>query len=163
MTEIPYRTGLGYDVHRLAENESLVLGGVEIPAAYGTVAHSDGDVLIHAVCDALLGAAALGDIGEHFPDTDPQYKGISSLDLLQRCATLLHDTGWTVGNLDLTLMLESPKILSYKVQMRQNIATALGVPVDRIALKATTGEQIGFVGRGEGVEALAVILIHRED
>lgn len=163
MTSPAFRIGLGYDVHRLAEGESLVLGGETVPSQRGTVAHSDGDVLLHAVCDALLGAAALGDIGEHFPDTDPRYRGASSMELLRNCVALLDARGWRAGNLDATLILERPKILPYKEAMRRNIAAALDLEMNAVSLKATTGERIGFVGREEGVEAQAVVLIIRKD
>lgn len=159
MTALPFRIGLGYDVHRLARGESLILGGVPIPSDVGTVAHSDGDVLLHAICDALLGALALGDIGEHFPDTDEQYRGASSIELLRSCLAMLDEHGWRPGNLDATLMLERPKILPHKDAMRRSIAEAMDLPLDCISLKATTGEGIGFVGRGSGVEAQAVVLL----
>ena len=157
------RIGYGYDVHRLAAGETLVLGGVSIPADLGTVAHSDGDVLLHAVCDALLGALALVDIGEHFPDTDDAWRGVSSTKLLRSCVNLIEERGWRVVNLDATLLLEQPKILPHKPAMRATIAKAMGVEVDRISLKATTGERIGSVGRREGVEALASVLLGRKD
>ncbi len=157
------RIGQGYDVHRLAAGESLVLGGVPLASDLGTVAHSDGDVLLHAVCDALLGALALGDIGEHFPDTDAAWRGASSMDLLRACMDLIDARGWRVVNLDATLMLEQPKILPHKPAMRANLASVMHVEVDRISLKATTGERIGFVGRREGVEALASVLLGRKD
>ncbi len=163
MTGLPFRIGLGYDVHRLARGESLVLGGVSIPSDVGTVAHSDGDVLLHAICDALLGAAALGDIGEHFPDTDEQYRDVSSIELLRRCIALLDEHGWRAGNLDAMLMLERPKILPHKHEMRSRIAEAMQLPLDHISLKATTGEGIGFVGRGAGIEAQAVVLLLPKD
>jgi 2-C-methyl-D-erythritol 2,4-cyclodiphosphate synthase len=148
--------GFGYDVHRLAEGESLILGGVEIPSTFGTVAHSDGDVLVHALCDALLGALALGDIGEHFPDTDASYKGVSSMDLLRRVVALLDERGYAIVNVDCTLVLERPKILPYKPAMRQNIAQACRLPLERVSLKATTSERLGFVGSGQGVQAYSV-------
>lgn len=163
MTALPFRIGLGYDVHRLVGGESLILGGVTIPSDVGTVAHSDGDVLLHAICDALLGAAALGDIGEHFPDSDEQYRGISSVELLQRCVALIAEHGWMAGNIDATIMLERPKILPYKHAIRNRIGEALQLPIDHISLKATTGERIGFVGRGVGVEAQAVVLLLPRD
>lgn len=145
--------GFGYDVHALAEGESLVVGGVAIPSAIGTVAHSDGDVLLHAVCDALLGAAGLGDIGEHFPDTSAEFKNISSLELLVRVVALLHKSGYAVVNLDATLVLERPKISPYKAAMRENIAKVCAVPVERVSVKATTSEGMGFVGTGQGIQA----------
>jgi 2-C-methyl-D-erythritol 2,4-cyclodiphosphate synthase len=157
--DFPYRIGYGYDVHRLASGESLVLGGVHIPCDVGTVAHSDGDVLLHAICDALLGAAALGDIGEHFPDSDPAYRGISSITLLQHTARLLSQRGYSIGNLDATLVLERPKILPYKERMRMTIADACGLEASQVSLKATTSEALGFVGEGAGITAHATALI----
>lgn len=157
-----FRIGLGYDVHRLAAGETLILGGVTIDAPFGTVAHSDGDVLLHAICDAVLGAAALGDIGEHFPDTDAVYHQASSLDLLRHCVRLLKTHNYSVINMDATLILEKPKILPYKNDMRDHIATVLCIEPDAVSIKATTAERMGFVGRGEGVEAHAVVLITRE-
>lgn len=151
--------GFGYDIHRLAEGESLILGGVEIPSAFGTVAHSDGDVLLHALCDALLGAAGLGDIGEHFPDTDAQYRGISSIELLRRVMDLLHKENYRLVNVDCTLVLEKPKILPYKPAMRERIAEVCALPLKRVSLKATTSEKLGFVGSGEGIEAYAACQI----
>lgn len=151
--------GFGYDIHRLAEGESLILGGVEIVSAFGTVAHSDGDVLLHALCDAVLGAAGLGDIGEHFPDTDPQYRGISSVELLRRVMALVRNEGYRLVNVDCTIVLERPKILPYKPAMRENIAEACGLAVKRVSLKATTSEKLGFVGSGEGIEAYAACQI----
>ena len=148
--------GYGYDVHRLAEGLPLVLGGVNIPSPVGCVAHSDGDVLLHAVCDALLGAAGLGDIGEHFPDTDARYKGISSLLLLREVVALLSKKDYKVINIDCTLVLEKPKILPFKELMRENIATAVGIDTHRVNVKATTSEKLGFVGEGRGAVAHAV-------
>ena len=148
--------GFGYDIHRLAAGESLVLGGVEIPSDFGTVAHSDGDVLLHALADALLGAAGLGDIGEHFPDTDAAYRGISSLELLRRVLELVRVDGYELVNVDCTLVLEKPKILPYKAAMRARIAETCGLEPRRVSLKATTSEKLGFVGAGEGIEAYAV-------
>lgn len=159
----PFRIGQGYDVHRLAAGEDLVLGGVRIDAPFGTVAHSDGDVLLHAICDALLGALALGDIGEHFPDTDPEYRGASSLDLLRHCMERVASEGFGAVNLDATLLLERPKVLPYKQAMRERIGAAMHLPVDRISLKATTGEALGPVGTGEAVEAYATVLLARRD
>jgi 2-C-methyl-D-erythritol 2,4-cyclodiphosphate synthase len=153
--------GFGYDVHRLADGESLILGGVTIDSPFGTVAHSDGDVLLHAVCDALLGALALGDIGEHFPDTDPAYRGISSLELLRRCVALVAEHRCVLINLDATLVLERPKILPYKLLMRENIAAACGLPLERVSIKATTSEKLGFVGAGAGVQAYCVCQIEQ--
>lgn len=148
--------GLGYDVHRLAEGESLVLGGIQIPSDAGTVAHSDGDVILHALVDALLGALALGDIGEHFPDTDPKWKGAASSVFVEHAIKLVHENGFQVINVDITLVLESPKILDFKLQMRQSIAGMTGLPLNRVSVKATTSEKIGFAGRGEGVQAWCI-------
>ncbi len=156
---LPYRIGYGYDVHRLAEGETLVLGGVLVAEDFGTVAHSDGDVLLHAICDALLGAAALGDIGEHFPDTDPAYRGISSLTLLTKTVALLDDAGYAIGNIDATLVLERPKVLPFRDRMRESIAAACGIDISQISLKATTSEKLGFVGEGAGVQAHAVAMV----
>jgi 2-C-methyl-D-erythritol 2,4-cyclodiphosphate synthase len=153
--------GFGYDVHRLAEGESLILGGVTIPSAIGTVAHSDGDVLLHAVCDALLGAVGLGDIGEHFPDTDVAYKGISSLELLRRVVLLLEQKGYMLINLDATLVLEKPKILPFKQAMRENIAAVCKLSLERVSIKATTSEKLGFVGAGQGVQAYCVCQVEQ--
>ena len=155
------RTGYGYDVHRLVQNRRLVLGGVEIPSDMGLEGHSDADVLVHAICDALLGAAALGDIGTHFPNTDPQYRGISSLTLLSRVGNLLDAEGYGLLNIDAMVILESPRILPYAEAMRTAIAGALGVSPALISLKATTGEGLGFAGRGEGAAAHAVASIIR--
>lgn len=151
--------GFGYDVHALAEGESLVLGGVPIPSPIGTVAHSDGDVLLHAVCDAILGAAGLGDIGEHFPDTSAEFKNISSVELLARVMALLHKNGYELVNLDATLVLERPKISPYKVAMRETIAKVCAIPVERVSVKATTSEGMGFVGTGQGIQAYCACFI----
>ena len=153
------RIGTGYDVHRLAEGLPLWLGGVQVPHTHGLVGHSDADVLLHAICDALLGAAALGDIGKHFPDTDPQYKGISSLKLLAHVGQLLNKQGYTIGNIDSTIAAQRPKLASFIPQMRQNIADTLGIPADCVSVKATTTEHLGFEGREEGISAQAVALI----
>ena len=153
------RIGTGYDVHALAEGLPLWLGGVSVPHSHGLVGHSDADVLLHAVCDALLGAAALGDIGQHFPDTDPAYKGISSLKLLAHVGALLRDHGYSVGNIDSTVVAQRPKLAPYILQMRRNIADTLGTALDNISVKATTTEHLGFEGRCEGISAQAVALI----
>lgn len=137
------------------------MGGVKIPHTHGLLGHSDADVLLHAICDALLGAAALGDIGKHFPDTDPQYKGISSLKLLTHVGKLLADHGYKVGNIDSTIAAQRPKMAPYIQQMRQNIADALGIDVDQVSVKATTTERLGFEGREEGISAQAVALIEK--
>ncbi len=153
------RIGHGYDVHRLDEGLVLRLGGVTVPHSKGCVAHSDGDVVIHALCDALLGAAALGDIGLHFPDTSAEFRGIDSRELLRRTVALVRDAGWEVGNVDCTVMLQTPKIRPHIDSMRAELAAALGVGVGAVSVKATTTERLGFVGREEGVAAEAVVLI----
>ena len=153
------RIGHGYDVHRLKEGRKLILGGVEIPWNLGLDGHSDADVLLHAVIDALLGAAALGDIGKWFPDTDPQYRGISSMELLRQVAALLRERGYRVGNVDVTVVAQRPKLLPHIPQMRDNLARMLDVTADRINVKATTEEGLGFTGTGEGMAAHAVCLL----
>jgi 2-C-methyl-D-erythritol 2,4-cyclodiphosphate synthase len=153
------KIGLGYDVHAFAAGLPLWLGGVRVEHDRGCVAHSDGDVLIHAICDALLGAAALGDIGVHFPDTDPQWKGIDSKILLQRVVALVHGSGYAIGNVDCVLMLQRPKIKDYIPQMKKTLSTIMMIPPDCVSVKATTTERLGFVGREEGVGAEAVALI----
>lgn len=153
------RIGTGYDVHQLAEGLPLWLGGVLVPHSHGLVGHSDADVLLHAICDALLGAAALGDIGKHFPDTDPQYKGISSLKLLAHVGNLLKEHGYQVGNIDSTVAAQRPKLAPYIPQMRQNIADTLGISLDQVSVKATTTEHLGFEGRMEGISAQAIALL----
>lgn len=149
-------------MHRLGEGLPLWLGGVQIPHTHGLIGHSDADVLLHAICDALLGAAALGDIGKHFPDTDPQYKGISSLKLLAHVGDLLNEKGYTIGNIDSTIAAQRPKLTPYILQMRENIAHTLGIDVDRVSVKATTTEHLGFEGREEGISAQAIALITRD-
>jgi 2-C-methyl-D-erythritol 2,4-cyclodiphosphate synthase len=156
------RVGLGCDVHPFAAGRPLVLGGVTVPHAAGLAGHSDADVLLHAICDALLGAAALGDIGRHFPDRDPAYRGISSLELLRRTAALLAAAGWRPFQVDACLLAEAPRIAPYADAMRATIAAALGIPPANVGLKATTTEGLGYVGRGEGIAAQAVCLIVRE-
>jgi 2-C-methyl-D-erythritol 2,4-cyclodiphosphate synthase len=153
------RIGHGYDVHRLVEGRKLILGGVEIPHETGLLGHSDADVLLHAVCDALLGAAGLGDIGKHFPDSDPAYKGIDSMVLLKHCASLLAERGYAVGNLDTTIIAQRPKLAGFIPTMRKNIAACLGVEEGYINVKATTEERLGFTGREEGIAAHAVVLL----
>lgn len=153
------RVGHGYDVHRLTEGRALVLGGVDIPYKFGLDGHSDADVLIHAVMDALIGALALGDIGKHFPDTDEKYRGISSMHLLSLVHKLLLERGASVVNVDATLVLQKPKVAPYIDEMRRNIAFALGVDIDAVNVKATTEEHLGFTGREEGIAAHAVALI----
>ena len=159
---VDYRVGNGYDVHRLVEDRSLIIGGVTIPYEKGLLGHSDADVLIHAIMDALLGAAAMGDIGQHFPDNDPQYEGISSLLLLEKTASLLKESGWSVGNIDATIIAQKPKMAPHIEKMRQNIASVLNIGQDRINIKATTEEGLGFTGRGEGIAAQAAALIYKE-
>ncbi len=153
------RVGFGYDVHRLVEGRKLILGGVEIPYEQGLLGHSDADVLIHAVMDALLGAAALGDIGMHFPDTEEQYKGISSRKLLAHVGELLRQEGYVVENIDATVVAQRPKLRPYIRQMEENIAAVLGLRLDQINVKATTEEGLGFTGSGEGIAAQAVCSI----
>ena len=157
-----FRIGHGYDVHALAEGLRLVLGGVEIPYEKGFVAHSDGDVAIHAVCDALLGAAALGDIGKHFPDTSADYAGIDSKVLLHRVAAMLREKGYEIGNVDCTIRMQRPKLRPHIDAMRAAMAGAMGVDDDRVSVKATTTEQLGFEGREEGVSVTAVALIYKK-
>ena len=155
------RVGMGYDVHRLTEGRELILGGVKIPYEKGLLGHSDADVLLHAVMDALLGAAALGDIGKHFPDTDPAYKGISSLKLLEHVGDLLEKEGYTVGNIDATIIAQKPKMRPYIDQMRENIAAALKIETDQVNVKATTEEGLGFTGSGEGISSQAVCALEK--
>ncbi len=156
-----FRVGNGYDVHQLAAGLPLVLGGVKIPHSKGCVAHSDGDVLIHALCDALLGALALGDIGQHFPDTADEYAGIDSKILLTRVAAMIRSAGWDIVNVDNTLLAQKPKIAPFVPQMRQTLAEVLGLPVESVSVKATTTERLGFVGREEGIAAYATCLLRR--
>lgn len=153
------RIGHGYDVHRLIEDRKLILGGVEVPYEKGLLGHSDADVLLHAVMDAVLGAAALGDIGQHFPDTDPAYKGADSLALTREVAKIIADHGYKVGNIDATILCQRPKLAPHIPAMRQNIADAFGVPLDAVSVKATTEEHLGFTGEGLGIAAHAVALI----
>ncbi|MBR4176458.1 MAG: 2-C-methyl-D-erythritol 2,4-cyclodiphosphate synthase [Bacteroidales bacterium] len=153
------RTGIGYDVHQLKEGLPLWLGGIQVPHTKGLVGHSDADVLIHAICDALLGAAALGDIGQHFPDTDPAYKGIDSKVLLKNVCRLLGEKGYTIGNVDAILCMQKPKVASYIPAMRQTLAETMDISLDDISVKATTTEHLGFEGREEGISAIANVLI----
>jgi 2-C-methyl-D-erythritol 2,4-cyclodiphosphate synthase len=153
------RFGMGYDVHRLVVNRKLILGGVDIPFVKGLLGHSDADVLCHAFADALLGAAALGDIGKHFPDTDPRFKDVSSLVLLQHVTRLLAERGWGIVNVDATVVLQQPKIAPYIKRMRENVSHALGVAFDQVSVKATTSEELGFVGVGDGATAYAIAAI----
>lgn len=156
------RVGFGYDSHRLVEGRPLMLGGIDVPHHLGSLGHSDADVLLHALCDALLGAVALGDIGSHFPDTDPAYKGADSRKLLAAVVKLINDKGWNVGNVDCTVVLERPKLRPHIDGMRTVIAELLGVALDGVSVKATTNEKMGFAGREEGVCAYAVALLERE-
>ena len=153
------RIGHGYDVHKLVPDRELILGGVKIPHTTGLLGHSDADVLIHAIMDALLGAAGLGDIGKHFPDTDPAYKGISSIKLLQHVGNLLEEALYVVGNIDATIIAQKPKLLPHIEQMRINIAEALGIDISRVNIKATTEEGLGFTGALEGISAHSVCIL----
>ena len=155
------RSGHGYDVHRLVEGRKLILGGVEVPFEKGLLGHSDADVLAHAVMDAVLGAAALGDIGKHFPDTDPEYFGADSLKLARRVAEILHENGWKIENIDSTILCQRPKLAAYIPAMREKLAEAFGLPVDAVSVKATTEEHLGFTGEGLGIAAHAVALIEK--
>lgn len=158
-----FRIGHGFDVHRFGDGDHIFMGGVQIPHTFGLVAHSDGDVALHALCDALLGAAALGDIGKHFPDTDSRYRGIDSRQLLRHVAALLKDNGWRAGNVDITIVAQSPKMAPHIPLMRELIAADLDVGIDAVNVKATTTEQLGYVGRKEGIAVHAVALIARID
>jgi 2-C-methyl-D-erythritol 2,4-cyclodiphosphate synthase len=160
---LPFRIGLGYDVHRLSLGRPLILGGIEIPFHFGLVGHSDADVLSHALGDALLGAAGLGDLGCHFPDSDPQYKGISSLKLLEKIYFLIHQTGYQVGNVDTTVVAQEPKLAPYVGKMQKALSPVLQISVDQISIKATTTEGLGFAGRQEGIAAYAVALLVKND
>lgn len=162
MSDFPFRIGHGYDVHRLTENRKLILGGVEIPYEKGLLGHSDADVLTHAVMDALLGAAALGDIGKHFPDSDPNYSGISSLLLLEKVKDLLEQNAYGVGNIDATILCERPKLAPFIPTMRENLARALGISPSQVSVKATTEEGLGFTGNKEGIAAHAVALLAKQ-
>lgn len=155
------RVGMGYDVHRLTEGRKLILGGVEIPYEKGLLGHSDADVLLHAVMDALLGAAALGDIGKHFPDTDPEYEGASSMKLLRHVGSLLDKQGYIIENIDATIIAQRPKMRPYIDEMRANIAGALGLETDQVNVKATTEEGLGFTGTGEGISSQAVCAVEK--
>ena len=162
MTVMKFRIGHGYDVHALGDGLRLVLGGVEIPHTKGCIAHSDGDVLIHAICDALLGAVAEGDIGKHFPDTSDEFKGIDSRILLQRVVALLQERGYEIGNIDSTIAMQRPKLRPYIDAMRAEIAKAAGIDTDCVSVKATTTERLGFEGEERGVSATAVALVYRK-
>lgn len=156
------RIGHGYDVHRLVTERKLILGGVEIPHETGLLGHSDADVLLHAICDAILGAIAEGDIGRHFPDSDPVYKGASSIMLLQHVMALADKKGYRVGNIDATIVAQRPRLAPYIAQMKANIAAAVGSAPERINVKATTTEELGFAGRREGIAAYAVALLEKK-
>jgi len=157
----PFATGLGYDVHAFAPERRLVLGGVEIPSPVGLLGHSDADVLLHALCDALLGAAGLPDIGHFFPNTDDRWKNVDSRLLLREVRGQLQQRGWVAGNADIVVIAERPKIAPYLAAMKVNIGSDLGLPPERIGIKATTNEKMGFVGRGEGIAAMATVLLYR--
>lgn len=154
------RIGLGYDVHRLVKDRDLILGGVKIPHELGLLGHSDADVLIHAIMDSLLGASALGDIGKHFPDTDPKYKGISSVKLLEEVGKLLYKNNFTIGNIDATIIAEKPKMAPHIMEMRNNIAKALEIDVNKVNVKATTEEGLGFTGEKLGISSQAICLLN---
>lgn len=158
-----FKIGHGYDVHPFAPNRKLILGGVEIPYSKGLLGHSDADVLLHAICDAILGALALGDIGKHFPNTDPKYKDADSKQLLNQVYYLMNDFHYEIGNIDSTILLEEPKLLAYIPAMRKVIAGILNVDVDHVSVKATTSERLGFVGREEGCAAHVVVLLTKKD
>ncbi len=156
------RIGQGYDVHALASGLPMRLGGVDIKSEFGFVAHSDGDVAIHALCDAILGALALGDIGKHFPDSSEEFRGIDSRRLLERVMSMISKDGWTIGNADITIALQAPKLASYIPLMRKELAHLMDVEAGRVSIKATTTERLGFVGRGEGCEVWAVVLLKHD-
>ena len=156
------RAGMGFDSHRFAEGRKLMLGGVEIPGARGLQGHSDADVLLHALTDALLGAAALGDLGMHFPDTDPKWKGAASRTFVERSCALLEQQGWTVVNVDLTLIAQVPKIQPHRDAIRRSIASILDLPEERVSVKATTTDHMGFIGREEGIAAQAIATLQRK-
>ncbi len=155
----PVRIGQGYDVHAFGEGDHIMLGGVRVPHSCGVLAHSDGDVILHALCDAMLGALALGDIGQHFPPSDMRWKDADSSDFLRHCNALLRDRGWQVGNTDITVICERPKVGPHAMAMRERIADVLGIALDAVSVKATTSEKLGFTGRGEGIAAQAVVLL----
>lgn len=153
------RIGMGYDVHRLVENRDLILGGVNIPYEKGLLGHSDADVLLHAIMDSLLGATALGDIGKHFPDTDQKFKGISSINLLNEVGSLIHTNGYSINNIDSTIIAQAPKMAPHIQTMRENISVALNISIDKINVKATTEEGLGFTGTGEGISSQSICLV----
>jgi 2-C-methyl-D-erythritol 2,4-cyclodiphosphate synthase len=154
-----FRIGLGYDVHRLSKGRPLILGGIEVPFPQGLVGHSDADVLSHALGDALLGAVGLGDLGRHFPDSDPQYQGVFSLELLEKICFLVHQKGYKIGNVDTTIVAQEPKLAPYIEKMQSALASVLQVSIDQISIKATTTEGLGFPGRREGIAAYAIVLL----
>ncbi len=154
-----YRTGIGFDVHAFAEGRKLIIGGVNIPFGKGLLGHSDADVLLHAICDAMLGALALGDIGKHFPDTDPKYKDADSIELLKNVFSLIKSKNYIIGNVDAVVAMQKPKLLPYIDEIRKNISGALESSIDQISIKATTTEKLGFVGREEGVSSMATVLL----
>jgi len=158
-----HRIGFGYDVHKLVENRKLILGGIEIPFSKGTLGHSDGDALIHAICDALLGALSLRDIGYHFPDSSQEFKDIDSKILLRKTIEMIRAKGWEIGNIDTTICLEKPKLKDHISLMQSTLAVVLGISPDQVSIKATTTETMGIVGTGEGVAVYAVALLHRTD
>lgn len=158
-----FRVGTGYDVHKLVEGRNLILGGVKIPHTTGLLGHSDADVLLHAIMDAILGAAAMGDIGTHFPDTDPQYKGISSIRLLEHVNALIREQGYEIGNIDATIIAQRPKLRPYIEEMEQKIAAALEITVGQVNVKATTEEGLGFTGSLEGISAQAVCCLYGKE
>jgi len=155
----PIRIGQGYDVHAFGEGDHVMLGGVRVPHRCGVLAHSDGDVILHALCDAMLGALALGDIGQHFPPSDERWKGADSSEFVRHCDGLLRARGWQVGNADITVICERPKVGPHAVAMRETVAGLLGIGLDRVSIKATTSEKLGFTGREEGIAAQAVVLL----
>ncbi|MCL2072731.1 MAG: 2-C-methyl-D-erythritol 2,4-cyclodiphosphate synthase [Marinilabiliaceae bacterium] len=155
-----YKIGFGYDAHKLSSGYKLFIGGVDIPHTKGSVGHSDGDVLVHAICDAILGAACLRDIGFHFPDSDPTFKGIDSKILLQKVIEMIKEQGYEIGNLDTTVCLQSPKISPFIPEMQKTLASIIGIDENNISIKATTTENMGFVGRGEGISAYAVVMLN---
>ena len=156
------RIGHGYDVHRLTDGRKLIIGGVRIPYKKGLLGHSDADVLVHAVMDSMLGALALGDIGKHFPDTSPEYKDADSISLLEKVSEIISENGYAVGNIDSTIICQSPKLAPYIEQMRENIASALNCEMSRISVKATTEERLGFTGSGDGIAAHSVCILQKE-
>jgi 2-C-methyl-D-erythritol 2,4-cyclodiphosphate synthase len=157
------RIGQGFDVHAFGPGDHVMLGGVRIPHAHGLVAHSDGDVAVHALCDALLGAVALGDIGKHFPDSDPRWKGADSLQLLAHCMALVRERGYTLGNADITIVCEQPRLSPHIEAMRTQLAAALECGIDAVSVKATTTDKLGFTGRGEGIAAFAIVLLEQAE